>query len=696
MKVREPDVRGVVERDGVRVGYEVFGSGEPTLVLLTSWAIVHARQWKAQVPFLGRHFRVITVEGRGNGRADRPRTPEAYADREYVEDAIAVMDAVGVERAVVCGLSLGGRRALQLAAWYPARVAGVIAIGAALPWWLPADFDEVRDSYEAAGKFNRNYWRQDYRGFVEFFMSAAFTEAHSTKQWEDGVEWGLDTDAETLLLTAPAAGGADAPTADEAEAICRRVSCPVLVVHGEQDAIVPFETGRALARWTGGELVTIHGGGHAPPMRDPVRTNLLIRDFVERMSGGPRAPKAFTRARSRPRRALYVSSPIGLGHIRRDLAIADELRKSRGDLRIDWLAQDPVTRVLSERGERVHPASRWLASESGHFESEAGEHDLHAFQALRRMDEIMVANFHVFHDLVSDEAYDLWIVDEGWDIDHFLFDNPELKTAPYAWLTDFVGMLPMADGGDAEAALTSDVNSERIERMMRYPRLRDRSVFVGNPGDLVDTPLGPDLPTVHDWAVERYEFPGYITGFDPPTDRGQLRAELGYRPDERVCVVTVGGSAAGKHLLERVAAAFPLADKQVPGLRMVAVTGPRIDPASISAPDGVEVYGYVPDLYRNLAACDLAVVQGGLTTTMELVAARRPFLYFPLAHHFEQQVHVPKRLEQYLAGTRMDYALTNPEQLANAIAREITCPVEYRPVETDGAARAAALFAELI
>jgi UDP:flavonoid glycosyltransferase YjiC (YdhE family) len=129
---------------------------------------------------------------------------------------------------------------------------------------------------------------------------------------------------------------------------------------------------------------------------------------------------------------------------------------------------------------------------------------------------------------------------------------------------------------------------------------------------------------------------------------------------------------------------------------MVAVAGPRIDPVSVSVPDGVEVRGYVPDLHRHLSACDLAVVQGGLTTTMELVAARRPFLYFPLAHHFEQQVHVPQRLAQYGAGRRMDYASTDPEQLAEAIAAEIGLDSSYRPVETDGAARAAALLAELL
>ena len=447
-------------------------------MLLTSWAIVHMRQWKAQVPYLSRHFRVITVEGRGNGRADRPDSAAAYSDREYVDDAIAVMDVTDTERAVVVGLSMGGRHALQLAAWYPDRAAGVVAIGTALPWPIPPDFDEPKEHYEGWGKGNRHYWLADYPGWVEFFVSNIFTEPHSIKQREDAVGWGLETDAPTLLLTTPAIAE---PTEADAEAICRQVRCPVLLVHGTEDGIVPYEFGVALAQWTRGEFVTIEAGGHAPTLREPVLTNRLLRGFAESLVPDVTRQRAWTRARHRRRRALCICSPIGLGHVRRDLAIVDELRRLHPDLEIDWLTQHPVTEVLAERGERVHPASRWLANESAHIESEAGEHDVAVFEAVRQMDEILVANFMVFADLVEEEAYDLWIVDEGWDVDHFLHDNPELKRAPYAWLTDFVGWLPMPERGGYEELLTGDWNAEHVEQLRRYPRLRDRSVFVGNP-----------------------------------------------------------------------------------------------------------------------------------------------------------------------------------------------------------------------
>ena len=206
----------------------------------------------------------------------------------------------------------------------------------------------------------------------------------------------------------------------------------------------------------------------------------------------------------RRRRALFLSSPIGLGHARRDLAIADELRKRHPDLEISWLAQHPVTTVLERAGERVHPASAWLANESAHIEHEAGEHDLHAFQAIRRMDEILVQNFMVFDDVVRDEQYDLVIGDEAWDLDYFLHENPELKRFPFAWMTDFVGWLPMPEGGAAEAALTADYNAEMLEHRARHRWVRDRSIFVGSPGDVVPhDSFGPGLPGIREWTEAR-------------------------------------------------------------------------------------------------------------------------------------------------------------------------------------------------
>ena len=692
-----PNSEGYVERAGVRTFYEVYGSGAPTILLLPPWSIVHSRCWKMQIPYLSRHCRVVTFDGRGNGRSDRPADAAAYAETEYAADALAVLDATETDSAFLVAWSVAAQRAVLLAAEHPSRVSGIVFIGPAVPLLAQlsraeamAAFDERRPPYDGWFKFNRHYWLQDYEGFLDFFMSQVFTDPHSTKQIEDAVGWGKETSPETLIATA-AGPELDEPSLRD---LVARVQCPALVIHGTDDAIRSHESGAAFAELMGAALVSLEGAGHGPHARQPVKVNLLIRDFA----CPPKPAAQWPTATRRRKRALYISSPIGLGHAQRDIAIADELRRLHPDLQIDWLAQHPVTTVLQARGERIHPASAELANESHHIESESAEHDLHCFQAVRRMDEILLANFMVFHDIVCDEPYDLWIGDEAWELDYYLHENPEEKRAAYVWLTDFVGWLPMPDGGESEGALTADYNADMIEQIARYPRVRDRAIFVGNDADIVPDTFGPGLPSIREWTKTHFDFPGYVTGFDPDTfaDKERIRAELGYGPDERICIVTVGGSGVGLSLLRKVVDAYPAARQRVPNLRMIVVAGPRIDPANLRAPEGVEVRTYVHELYRHLAVCDLAVVQGGLTTCMELTASRRPFLYFPLGHHFEQTFHVHHRLQRYGAGRCMDYERETSASIAEAIAQEIGRRVDYAAVETDGASRAAELISDLL
>ncbi|MET0202298.1 MAG: alpha/beta hydrolase, partial [Gaiellaceae bacterium] len=133
------------------------------------------------------------------------------------------------------------------------------------------------DTAEGWAKHNRHHWLRDYRDWVEFFISKMFTEPHSTKPIEDAVGWGLETDAEVMIATM------EAPdlSPEEAQALCRRVRCPVLVIQGDQDAITSHTRGTAFAEHLGGDLVLLEGSGHASHIRDPVKVNLLIREFLE-------------------------------------------------------------------------------------------------------------------------------------------------------------------------------------------------------------------------------------------------------------------------------------------------------------------------------------------------------------------------------------------------------------------------------
>jgi pimeloyl-ACP methyl ester carboxylesterase/predicted glycosyltransferase len=700
VRAAEPLAEGDVVRDGVRTHYEVHGTGEHTVVLMPTWSLFHARHWKGQVAYLARHFRVVTIDGRGNGRSDRPCGTDAYRDGEFIADSVAVLDATGTRQALLAGLSFGAHLAAMLAALHPDRVAGAVLICPASPFGprTPerdrAQLFKRLEVYEGWDKYNVHHWKESYRDFVEFFVAKIYSEPHSTKQIEDATAWALDTSGDVLADTAIR----HAMRANEAEALYRGVRCPTLVIVGGDDQVTHPGVGAAMAELTGGELHTIEGGGHAPVGRQPVLVNRLIKDFADRVWQLRPAQTRSVRWTRRPRRVLYLSSPIGLGHARRDLAVARALRASRPELEVQWLTQDPVTRFLEAEGEAMHPACRVLCSESSHIESQCGEHDLHVFQALRDMDEIMVANFMAFQEVVEDGHYDLVIADEAWDVDHFWHEHPELKRAPLAWLTDFVGFLPFDDGGDRERRLTADYNAEMIEHVERFPWVRDRALFVGDPDDIVPDRFGPDLPAIRAWTERHFRFTGYIGGLDLGAlgDREALRAELGYAPDEQICIVSVGGSGVGEPLLRRVIEAVPLARRRAPALRVVVVAGPRIDPARLPAAEGVEVHGYVRDLPRHLACCDLGIVQGGLTTCMELAAARTPFLYFPLAHHFEQCFHVDHRLRRLGAGRRIDYATTDPEALAAAIVEELSRPPSWRPVDQDGAGRAAALLLDML
>jgi pimeloyl-ACP methyl ester carboxylesterase/predicted glycosyltransferase len=702
MRAKLPDDEGFVERDGVKIHYEVYGDGAETIVFPPPWSIVHARVYKAQIPYFSERFRCVTYDPRGNGKSDRPDNVAAYTLDNYVGDILAVLDEVSVDKAIMVGLSAAGIHSCVLAAHHPERIKAAILVGTAgtvgpaYPYMLPQHFATKRQTFEGWDKYNRDYWLTNYPEFAEHFISHICSERHSSKQIEDGVEWAAGTTGSLLAKTVEARS--IPPPFDVSEAMYRKIRCPVLAIHGDDDQIQPHARGQFIAELTGAEFVTIPGGGHNVLARFPAKCNELINDFLERRLGIP-APgrKRSTRA-TRTKKVLYLSSPIGLGHGRRDIAIAKELRKIHPDLQIDWLAQDPVTRLLDAHGERIHPSSSRMASESKHIELESGEHDLNAFQAIRRMDEVLIANFMIFQDAVDGGEYDLVIADEAWDIDHFWHEHPELKKAKLAWLTDFVGYVPIPANGAREAFLTADYNAEMIEHIERHPGVRDRAIFVGEPEDIVPLSFGKDLPAMREWVPKHFDFAGYVIGEHPQAfgPREELRRKLGYRPDERVCIVTVGGSGVGTHLIRRILQSYPMARAKLPNLRMILVAGPRIDPASLNAPAGVEVRAFVPNLDRHLAACDLALVQGGLTTCMELTAAGTPFLYFPLRNHFEQNFHVAHRLDRYGAGRRMDYATSTPDMIASAMVEALKSPTQFKPVEAGGAARAARMLAELI
>jgi pimeloyl-ACP methyl ester carboxylesterase/predicted glycosyltransferase len=660
----------------------VWGDSGPWIAFAPIFQIVHSQILKAAVPYLSRHFRLVTMDGRGNGRSDRPRGQDAYSFDEYYRDFLAVLDAAGAERVAVVGVSATAMTALRLAAEHPDRVTHVIVAGG----FAAAPLDDPKVA--ARLKAETEAMQRDWPSYLEWFFSVCFTEPHSTKPFEDGVRYGWASTGETV------AWARNGWIGNDVRELAKRVRCPTLVIHGNADKRVPYASGEAIRDLVpGARMLTIGEGGHITGARDPVIFNDAVREFV---AGAPRH-RTWVRAMSRRRRALFISSPIGLGHAQRDLAIARELRKLQPDLDIDWFTVDPAARYLAQEGERVHPITARLANESRHFEHVAGEHDLHAFFALRTMDEVMVNNFMTFADLMREQHYDLVIGDEAWDVDYYYHENPELKRQPFAFLTDFVGCLPMEDD-PREAHLCADRNADDIEHVARFPYVRDAAIFVGNPEDVTDAPFGPGLPRIREWTDRNFSYSGYALPFDPQafSDVERIRKKLGYEAGEKIAIAAVGGTGVGRHLLARIAEAFPHMKRQVPELRLILVAGPRLSTGSFEKQEGLEVRPYVHNLFEHLACCDLALVQGGLSTCMEAVALRRPFLSFPLQRHFEQCVHVRRRLANYGADFAVPYREITPQSLAERALAVMHRPVRYRPVETDGAARAARRIAQVL
>jgi pimeloyl-ACP methyl ester carboxylesterase/predicted glycosyltransferase len=700
---------GTVDRNGVKLHYQVYGDGAQTILFLPPWMLIDSRGYKAQIPFFSDTYRCITWDPRGNGKSDKPTDPSEFGQDHYVADALSIMDATNTKAAIIFGFSLSTPTCALLASHYPARVEAMISVASHTPL-VPkfehndgTKFDNpTPERPKGWQKFARDYWVRNLPDFAEFFASQVFIEPHSSKLIEDIVRWAEGTTGEILAASIDASVGSSFEFDEE---MYRRIKCPVLVVHGRLDRIARLEAAEKIAELTGAELEIWNDVGHSPHGRYPARFNLLMDDFLQRKLGVSEAKikqqpknvggKIRTKA---PKKVLYLSSSIGLGHARRDLAVARELRQLYPDMKIDWLAQDPVTRFLVANNERVHSDSVRLASESEHIEAESGEHDLNAFQAIRNMDEILVKNFMVFQKAVDAGGYDLVVGDEAWDVDFFWHEHPELKRTQMAWLTDFVGWLPMPENGSREAFLTTDYNAAMIDHVDANPGVRDRAIFVGNVADIIPQSFGAGLPEMGEWIPAHFDFSGYIIGRHPCHfgDQGDVRQQLGYREDEKICIVTVGGSGVGGNLIRRVLVAYPMAKTHIPELRMIVVTGPRLNPAQFTVPIGVEVRAFVPDLDRHLAACDLALIQGGLTTSMELTAAGTPFLYFPLKNHFEQNFHVAHRLDQYQAGRRMIYDESPPEIIASAMVEELSRQRKFKPVEADGAERAARMIAELL
>jgi UDP:flavonoid glycosyltransferase YjiC (YdhE family) len=391
---------------------------------------------------------------------------------------------------------------------------------------------------------------------------------------------------------------------------------------------------------------------------------------------------------------LFITGPIGLGHISRELEVVRELRKYDPKVEIIWFADEPAASFLKEAGERVPYQMDEAKGTTNHAESVASDYTLCLCTMFLKWLKTFDERIALYNKIIAEENVDTIVGDEAMDLLLYLPKHPEFKKFKFVYLSDFFGayqvrMVP-------QEIIATRIFNSTWTKFMENPSLYDKFVFIGEKEDIDEGTMGLMLPKRRKLAYEHVEFAGQILPFVPEDylDKVAMKQKLGY--DQRPLIIcTAGGTAAGKALLDLCSKSYPLLEKAMPDARMKIVCGPRIPPQSIVKEDGVEVEGYVPKLFEHFAAADLVITSGGGTSTLELTALQKPFLYFPFLKHWEQNHDVVRRCERYNAGVRMDYGKTSPETLCNAILDNIGKEVNYHSIPLNGAINSAKTILEI-
>ena len=487
--------------NGVRIWYEIHGQGDPTMVMVHGFQIAHSEGFKrTYVPYFSRHMRVLTLDLRGNGKSDRPEG--GYDLDTYLEDVHAVVEVAGLDRFSMAGLSFGASIIIKYNAIHPGRVTHLILLSGYSRMVRSGDYPQGIPKETLDGAFQ--FWRNQPEAMLKGFIDMLCSEKYSLRFRELIRKWAHETSPqmwETCFVPS---------TLSDVDGHLKDIDLPVLIVHGEKDRVVSPEASKHLhQKIPGSKLLLIPDSGHIFIRNWPQ----VSRDILAFLKPETQQP-SFLKQRDKGPKILWISSPIGLGHVKRDLAIATEMREKIPDLTIHWLCVDPVRSFLKACGESIHPWSESLKDESRHFESHATAYSLNATEAYWEMDQLLNHNFMVFTDAVRTDEYDLVVGDESWEVAEYLHYNPSLKTAPFVFLTDFIGASNVSED-KAKKAHVSNVNGIWLEMREIHPEATDLSIFIGEPEDIPDRPFGEGLPNIRAWTKAHFRFSGYILPFHP-------------------------------------------------------------------------------------------------------------------------------------------------------------------------------------
>ena len=395
------------------------------------------------------------------------------------------------------------------------------------------------------------------------------------------------------------------------------------------------------------------------------------------------------------KRVLFVSLQVGMGHVTRDVAIVNALRLRTPHLDVSWVAHPLACKLLAQAGESILPESRFSADYNQSLSRCLSGYRLNIMRYLALGKKAWADNADLLGRVIAEHGFDLVIGDESYELTAAMAKRRVHLRCRMILIEDVVGLQAMTSSPLERIGVY--VQNRRLAMRRARPGARVVGFFVGELEDVPDGPFGFRLPNRRDFAAQYYHFLGYVIRFDPAeyADKAKVRARLGYGP-EPLLVCATGGTSAGKELVELCGKAYTILKAAIPDLRMVAVCGELFGAKPPELPPGVELHSHVPDLHEHYAACDLAVVVGGGTTTVELTALRRPFIFFPLENQFDQQLNIADRLARHGAGIKMRFYETTPRSLAEAIGENIGREATWPSIRADGAERAAKLVSEVL
>jgi len=395
------------------------------------------------------------------------------------------------------------------------------------------------------------------------------------------------------------------------------------------------------------------------------------------------------------KKILFVSWQVGMGHITRDIAIVKELYRRNPGIDVSWLAHPLACKVLEQEGEAIHPQSIQSADYCLAATKCMNDFNLNVFKYISVSEKAWAKNVELFRKVISNQDFDLIIGDESYEILRALGDKRiELKTKMIV-IEDFIGVQAMTK--NPIEFLGVYLKNRRLASSPPKLASQVTRFFVGEMDDIPDKTYGLGLPNRREIANKYYNILGHVIRFNPAdyTDKATVRKKLGYGKGPLIICAT-GGMFAGKELLELSAKAYSIVKKEIPGLRMISVCGELYGSKTPDIPKDIEMHSYIHNIYKHYAACDIAIVVGGGSTTIELTALRTPFIFFPLENQFDQQLYVAERIARHGAGIKMRYYETTPEILADAIIKNIGKEAAWPPINANGAEKAAILINQIL